>query len=209
MSLPVLYPLRPQSSAIVRFTAAPRHRRRITIDHQPLAGVNPEMLLDWFTHLGETMPYGGQIVPRYLAWHPLDHIRWELAKPDANGGAGEGAQFRIVEAFGAQPEFGIDVVNDVEKLDETGLRMVKRVAGIEILRLEHTWSAGSDGAHYVTVMDLGTRSAWLGAANRIVMQKFPERKVHAWVKHNIEEVGQLEYLLPALRSGKAEPAQRA
>jgi hypothetical protein len=33
--------------------------------------------------------------------------------------------------------------------------------------------------------------------------------VRAWVKHNIEEVGQLEYLLPQLNSsGKAEPAQR-
>lgn len=155
------------------------------------------------------MLYGGQVVPRYLAWHPLDHIRWELAKPDPNGGPRDGAQFRIVEAFGARPEFRIDVVNDVEKLDETGLRMVKRVAGIEILRLEHTWSEGSDGAHYVTVMDLGTRSKRLAVANRLVMQKFPERKVHAWVKHNIEEVGQLEYLLPGLHSGKAEPAQRA
>jgi hypothetical protein len=35
-------------------------------------------------------------------------------------------------------------------------------------------------------------------------------RMHAWVKHNIEEVGQLEYLLPQLKSsGKAEPAQRA
>jgi hypothetical protein len=34
--------------------------------------------------------------------------------------------------------------------------------------------------------------------------------LHAWVKQNIEEVGQLEYLLAHLKSsGEAEPAQRA
>jgi hypothetical protein len=34
--------------------------------------------------------------------------------------------------------------------------------------------------------------------------------VHAWVRHNIEEVGQLEYLLPELNlSGEAEPTQSA
>jgi hypothetical protein len=59
-------------------------------------------------------------------------------------------------------------------------------------------------------MDLGARSSLLSPINRIVRQLFPEAKMQAWVRHNIEEVGQLEYLLPQLKSsGKAEPAQRA
>ena len=103
----------------------------------------------------------------------------------------------MVEAFGGRPEYKIDEVARVEKLDETGIRLVKRVAGIPVFQLEHTWSAGSDGAHYVTVMDLGVRSPWLAAINRIVRRRFPQDKVQAWIKHNIEEVGQLEYLLPA------------
>lgn len=207
MSRPVLYPLRSIDTATVRFTSHPTGRRRITIDHRPLAGITPAMLLDWFTHLGETMSYGGEVIDRYLAWHPIDHIRWELARPAPGGGAAEGARFRMVEAFGGRPEFKIDEVARVEKLDETGIRLVKRVVGVPVFQLEHTWSAGTDGAHYVTVMDLGTRS--LSLVNRFVRQHFPEGKMHAWVKHNIEEVGQLEYLLPALESGEAEPAQRA
>ena len=75
MTRPVLYPLRPVETAMVRFTPAQHHRRRVTIDHRPLAGVTPEMLLDWFTHLGGTMCYGGVVIHRYLAWHPIDHIR--------------------------------------------------------------------------------------------------------------------------------------
>ena len=91
MSLPVLFPLRAVSTATVRHTDAPHGRRRITIDHQPLTGVTPAMLLDWFTHLDGTISYGGDVVARYLAWHPLDHIRWELDRPAPGGGAGEGA----------------------------------------------------------------------------------------------------------------------
>ena len=45
---------------------------------------------------------------------------------------------------------------------------------------------------------------------QIVRRRFSEDKIRAWVKHNIEEVGQLEFLLPQLNtSGEAEPAQRA
>ncbi len=212
-SLPVLYPLRSVDTAAVRFTEWPRGRRRITIDHRPLAGVTPSMLLGWFTHLGEPMEYAGQTVDRYHAWHPIDHILWELARPAPTGGAAEGARFHMVEAFGARPEFTVDEVARVEKLDDTGIRLVLRVAGIPVFQLEHTWSAGAEGAHYVTVMDLGVRSPLLSPINQLLRWRFSDEKAHAWVKHNIEEVGRLEYLLPLLeapqQSGEPEPAQRA
>lgn len=197
---PVLYPLRTVDTATVRFYRFPHHRRRVTIDHRVLADVTPSMLLDWFTHLGGTMRYGNEIVDRYLAWHPIDHIRWELAKPAPGGGAAEGARFRIVEAFGARPEFKVDVVDRVEKLDETGIRLVTRIAGVIVLHLEHTWSAGAEGAHYVTVLDVGARAPLFAPVNRFVHRRFSDHMVHAWIRHNIEEVGQLEYLLPQLNS---------
>lgn len=210
MARPVLYPLRSVDTATVQCSNHPHGRRRITIDHQPLTGVTPAMLLDWFTHLDGTISYGGAVIDCYLAWHPIDHINWELARQAAGGGAAEGARFRMVEAFGGRPEYQIDEIARVEKLDQTGIRLVKRIAGIPVFQLEHTWSAGADGAHYVTVMDLGVRSALLAAVNHVVRWRFPEDKVHAWVRHNIEEVGQLEYLLPQLEtSGEAEPAQGA
>jgi hypothetical protein len=46
VSIPVLFPFRSVDTATVRFTAAPHHRRRVTIDHRPLAGATPPMLLD-------------------------------------------------------------------------------------------------------------------------------------------------------------------
>jgi hypothetical protein len=195
---PVLYPLRTLDSAVVRYTKADHHRRRITIDHRPLAGVTPDMLLDWFTNLGGTMEYGDVIIPRYLAWHPVDHIHWELAKPASGGGAAEGARFRIVERFGAREDFTVDVVDRVEKLDETGLRLVQRVGGVVVFQLEHTWSEGAGGTHYVTVLDIGARSPLFAPVNRYLTRKFSDEMARAWVKHNIEEVGQFEFLLPSL-----------
>ena len=209
-TLPVLYPLRPIDTASVQFTDCAHGRRRVTIDHRPLAGVTPAMLLDWFTHLDGTMRYGGQVVDRYLAWHPTDHIRWELWRAAPGGGAGEGARFHIVEAFGGNPRFRVDVVDRVEKLDVTGIRLVQRLLGVPIFALEHTWSAGVEGTHYVSVMDIGARSAAMAPVNALLRRRFRPAMVEAWVRHNIEEVGQLEYLLPQLaNSGEAEPAQRA
>lgn len=87
---------------------------------------------------------------------------------------------------------------------------MQRLAGVPIFALEHTWSAGTDGTHYVSVMDIGARSALMAPVNAVLRRRFPPEMVTAWVRHNIEEVGQLEYLLPELASsGEAEPAQRA
>ncbi len=44
-----------------------------------------------------------------------------------------------MEAFGgARPEFRVDVVDAVEKLDETGIRLVQRIGGVPVFQLEHT-----------------------------------------------------------------------
>ncbi|MGU3499062.1 hypothetical protein [Mycobacterium sp. C31M] len=195
MARPVLYPLRTVDTARVRYLDAPHRRRRVTIVHRPLPGVTPQMLLDWFANLGGTMLYGDAVIPRYLAWHPIDHIAWALAQGEH---AAEGARFRIVEAFGGRPDYRVDVIDRVEKLDETGIRLVQRVAGAIVFSLEHTWSPGAEGAHYVSVLDLGARSRLFTPVNAVLQRRFPEHMVRAWVRHNIEEVGQLEFLLPQL-----------
>lgn len=198
---PVLHPLRAQETARTSVQSQAGHRVRLTIDHQPLVGVTPPMLLWWFRHIGDVITYAGEEMSGYLAWHPLDHIRWELARTAPGGGAGEGARFRIVEAFGRRGDFYVDSTETVEKLDDTGIRLVRRLLGVPIFRLEHTWAACEGGSHYVSVMDLGARSPLLTPVNRYLTTKiFPEPMARAWLVHNIEEVGVLEHLLPPLIS---------
>lgn len=195
---PVLFPLRATDTATVSVRELSHHRRRVTIDHHPLRGVTPQMLLWWFQNIGGTMAYGEAVVPNYLAWHPLDHIRWDLARPAPGGGAGEGARFRIVEAFQRRPEFSIDVIERVEKLDATGIRLVHRVAGVPFVQLSHTWSACQDHSHYVSILEVGAQSPLLTAVNRyLTRRRFSLPMTHAWLRHNVEEVGLLEHLLPS------------
>jgi hypothetical protein len=191
--------MRDVDSAVTAVYELPRYRRRITIDHQPLEGLTPPMLLWWFRNIGGHMTYDGQHLQNYLVWHPEDHITWQLARPAPGGGVAEGARFRIVEAFQARPELYIDTTDTVEKLDETGIRLVRRVGGIIVLQLEHTWSRCATHTHYVSVLDIGARTPLFTPVNWFLnARQFPAAMVQAWIRHNIEEVGLLEQFLPSL-----------
>ena len=196
---PLLHPLRTVDSATTRVQSFPGSRMRVTIVHRPLAGITPPMLLWWFRHIGDATTYAGETMSGYLAWHPLDHIRWELARPAPGGGPGEGARFRIVEAFGRREEFYVDTTDTVEKLDTTGIRLVRRIAGATVLQLEHTWSRCDGHTHYVSVLDIGAHSRLFRPVNWYLNERvFPEPMVRAWLRHNVEEVGLLEHLLPRI-----------
>jgi len=204
-ALPVVYPFRhvdPERVTIQRFS---RNRVRMTIDHEPLEGITPEMLLWWFRNIGGEMTYAGETVPCYRVWHPLDHIGWELKREAPGGGAGEGAQFHIVEAFARDPRMLVDTVDTVEKLDRTGIRLVFRLVGAQLFQLEHTWSAAEGRTHYVSVFDLGARNPLFAPVNAFVRRRlFTPAMDAAWIKHNVEEVGLLEHILPQLVDGEGQ-----
>ena len=189
MTIPLLHPMRTADPARYTIEHFPHRRVRMTIDHEPLAGVTPDMLLWWFRNLGGTMPYAGGEYPRYLVWHPLDHISWTL----------ERGRYHIVEALGQDPRKLVDTVDRVEKLDRTGIRLAMRVAGGLVFQLEHTWSAGRGRTHYVSVFDLGFRSLLGAPVNAYLRSRvFRPDMDEAWIRHNIEEVGRLETFLPEL-----------
>lgn len=182
----------------------------LTIEHEVLRGLTPQMLLWWFEHIDGTLTVDGVAYPRYLLWHPVDHIRWELASPAPAGGAGQGARFRIVEAFGGNPDFYVDSTELVEKLDLDGISLVRRELGREVFRLEHRWAAVEGGASYRSRMVVGATGAVAGRlVNSIVRPRlFPDEMGRAWLVHNVEEVGLLEQLLPALQREGGGPAGR-
>lgn len=193
---------RTAESATWRMTELPGRRRRVTIVHRPLQGLRPTDLLWWFTHIEGSCQVDGQTMTRYQAWHPRDHLHWALARPGASGGAEEGARFKIVEAFGADPDHLIDVVERVEKLDETGIRLVQRRLGVRVFMLEHTWSAGVEGTHYVSVMEIGSvLRLWWPLNLLLTCHVMPRERCQAWIRHNIEEVGRLERIIPSVRAG--------
>lgn len=198
--------MKPVSSARTSEATLPSGQRVLTIEHDTIHGVTPPMLRWWFENLGQTMSYGGQTYPRYLLWHPRDHIRWELAAHSPSGGTGQGSHFRIVEAFAANPAWYVDSTEYVEKLDDEGISLVRRVAGTEVFRLEHRFGTAPGGASYRSRMVVGGSAGLRAAVFNVLIRPriFSDAMGTAWLTHNVEEVSMLEHLLPPLYAARAK-----
>lgn len=199
------WPLKPLSSAQTTLSYDDHGRMVMTIEHDIIKGVTPQMLAWWFGNIGGEMEVEGQQLNKYLVWHPCDHIRWELVRPGWDGRASAGAQFRIVEAFGRNPAHYIDVIDHVIRLDTTGFTAKSGLLGLEGSRLNHDFRAVSGGARYSSMLTIGVAVPGIGklvnaAVHRIM---FTEAMGRAWLKHNVEEVGLLEHFLPSLYTSMA------
>ncbi len=205
---PHLGPMKPVTSARTTQSVLPTGQLLLTIEHDTIKGVTPTMLRWWFETLGQTMTYRGVTYPRYLLWHPRDHIHWSLAAPSAGGGAGQGAQFRIVEAFASNPAYYVDSTELVERLDSGGITLVRRILGTEVFRLEHRFGSAVGGASYRSRMVVGADAGFLGwGFNRVARPRvFSNDMGAAWLTHNVEEVSLLEHILPAIYSARTSDA---
>jgi hypothetical protein len=203
--------MKPLESAETGMKTLDDGRVELTIRHGLLRGVTPAMLGWWFRNVEGTMEHLGQVYPRYLIWHPIDHIHFEVVGRAPDGTAGPGARFFIVEAFGANPNYLIRSVADIPKNDDTGIILSVRKLGMELLRLEHTFAAVTEGTRYESRMHVGTRAvlARLLVNPMIRGRFFSEEMGRAWLKHNVEEVGNLEFFLPALYAKHAGRPSRA
>ncbi len=191
---------RPPESAAWAIETLHDGRLRMTIRHAPLRGVAPVMLDWWFRNIGGTMHWQGQVVPRYLVWHPRDHIHWALVRPASDGTVGPGAVFRIVEAFQANPRYKVDVQDRVLTLDTTGITLEGRRAGLRFTLLSHRFTDLGGATQYDSVLEVGASAPGVARPiNRVVLPRlFAHDMGRAWIAHNIEEVGQFEVFLPAL-----------
>jgi hypothetical protein len=200
---PLLAPLRTLDTAQTNIRRLADRRLLVTIRHAPLRGVTPEMLGWWFQNIEGTITVEGQKHPRYLIWHPLDHISFATTRlPD--GSVGAGVKFKIVEAFGRDTSLLIRTRDQVDLLDDSGLRLSARVGAIELFALHHRFTREADGSQYDSTLIFGLAGR-LGRLINPVLQRrvFTERHAQAWLKHNVEEVGMLENMLPALYAEQA------
>ena len=200
MTRPVLFPLRSVDTAMVRFTDAPHHRRRVTIDHRPLPGIDPVDAVR-LVH-----PPGRHDVLRRRGHRPLPRVasrsttsRWELARPAPGGGAAEGRGSTSSRHSAAGPNIGWTTSTGWRNSTKRGF------ASCSGWPASSSSSSNTPGLPAPTarttsrVLDLGTRSALFAPRQPPACAGgFPDAMARAWVKHNIEEVGQLEY--PAARS---------
>lgn len=191
--------MKPLESAKTNFTIDNNGVFVLTIEHDILSGVSPKMLHWWFQNIGGDMNYRGKVYSKYLLWHPKDHIHWSL-KNSTHQPIGMGSYFRIVEAFNRDTNYLIDSTELVEKLDETGIRLVKKLGENEIFSLQHDFIQEGINTLYKSKMIVGTNSKFLGLLFNSYVRPliFTKDMGSAWLKHNIEEVGNFEFFLPEL-----------
>src|SRR5215207_7397564 len=202
---PVVWPLRPAQSAHTTVEILPDGRRRILIRHADLRGVTPEMLAWWFAHVEGEMEYAGRRWPRYLVWHPLDHIAYEVVKRTPEGDVGPGARLHVREAFQRNPRTLLDTIVDVERIDAEAAIISRSVHRQRILGLVNTFERTPTGTRYVSEMTIGMAnvagSLGVNRALRALILGGPTAL--AWARHHIEEVGNLEHFLPGLFASEA------
>lgn len=194
------WPLKPLTSAETSLDYDPHGRMVMSIRHDTVKGVTPAMIAWWFANIGGEMEIGGRRMSRYLAWHPRDHIHWALAAPGRDGRASAGARFRIVEAFGRNPDFYVDVIDHITRLDPTGFTGISYRAGLQASHLNHDFSAVPGGTLYVSRLTIGSALPLLARPlNGAIRQAlFSEAMGRAWLTHKVEEVGLLEHIIPCL-----------
>ncbi len=181
-------------------------RLQLRVRHEVLSGVTPKMLVWWFSNLDGDMEIGGRLWSRYQIWHPIDHISIKFIRRRQDRTIGPGAQIHIREVLGGRLDYLIDMVTTIEKLDETGFIHVVRRFGQEVVRLEHKFTCTEEGT-------IDENSATFGPATPVLCplfnmfirpHVFPDDKARAWFKHNVEEIGNLEFFLPELFVGFSE-----
>ena len=208
---PIPWTMKSLDSAETEMRFLPDGRLHLHIRHDVLHGVTPAMLVWWFQHLEGTIELQGRSWPRYRIWHPVDHIAIRYARRLPDGSVGPGAQIHIQEALGGNPHWLVDIVTTIERLDEGGFVHAPWVAGVRVASLEYTFTAVPGGTLYENSITVGPQNP-IGRmfVNRVVRPRlFPDDKARAWLRHNVEEVGNFEFFLPDLYTRCTRPGAAA
>jgi len=187
-------------------------RKRFWVE-EVLKGITPPMLKWWFAHLDGNMEIEGRQVLRYRVWHPYDHVYVTYVRRCSDGSIGPGAQIANLEFLARNPRYRVQVVATIERLDEEVFVHNIDVAGLQMARMEHTFEAvrgGTRFGHFFIIP--GAPIPFLEKV--AVPLWFSDKKGHAWLKHAVEEMGNLPNFLPQLyeretaaKSGTALAAQ--
>lgn len=180
-----------------------RGRLHVCIEHGTVRGCTPAMIRWWFENLGRNTTWDGQgfdgpEVSFYHLWHYRDHV----AVTPVNGsrsGFVTGGRTRIQEQFNDHHErICVDVVTD--RLDEQEFTFTVRLLGLKVCRIIHLYSPEPGGSRFYAETEVGLDLPVIGWAINWIVLPFVYSKTTAehWIRHNIEETGMSEGVIPPL-----------
>jgi hypothetical protein len=122
-----------------------------------------------------------------------------------DGSIGVGCKMRIVEMPDRKPEYMIDCESVITRLDPGGFAHEPSVRGVPIAEANYTFERAPEGTIYRNNLIIGFETRPARWANRLVPYAgFNDEHAIAWIKHNVEEVGNFESFLPRLYAAEME-----
>jgi hypothetical protein len=202
---PVDFTMKDVSTAETSFEKLENNKFQMRIKHDIIRGVTPEMIVWWFQNFtAMKIELKGKEYPAYQIWHPVDHVYTKvLSTPNKDiPGFSKGAYVEILEKVG--PLFN-PVRATVKKLDETGVILQLQKGLVNPGLLEHTFTRVENGTLYQSKLTIGVDTPILKYVLNPFIKNFlvSEEAGKAWLKHNIEEVGNFEFFLLNLYNERA------
>lgn len=178
-------------------------RLRVAIEHDTISGVTPQMLRWWFENLARSTTWDGQgfdgpEISFYHLWHHRDHIAVTPVTGSTTGFA-QGGRTRIDEQFNDyRDRISVEVVTD--RLDDEEFTFTGTFLGRPVVRVVHLYAPEGDGSRFYAETVVGLEVPVLGALVNwlVVPWIYSKRTAARWIRHNIEETGRSEHVIPAL-----------
>lgn len=175
-------------------------RIRNEVEHLFLRDISPQMVAWFYRQLPiSTIDYAGTRYPLYHIFHPTEHGRIRVLDPAENGvaGMGRGAMIMREEWFGPYDSRGRA---RLRSFSDQGMLAVPQFAGLNMGRVEHHWQAEAGGTRYRVDAIIGVDWPLLGPLVNLAIRTwvFHPQFMAQWQRHQVEEVGSLQFFLPAL-----------
>lgn len=180
-----------------------RGRVRVQIEHDTVRGCTPAMIRWWFENLGRKTTWDGEgfngpEIAFYHLWHYRDHVAVTPLSGSRTGFA-VGGRTRIQEQFNDHHErICVDVVTD--RLDDEEFTFTVRLLGLKACRIVHLYSPEPGGSRFYAETEVGLDLPVIGwALNWLVLPfVYSTTTAEHWIRHNIEETGASEGVIPPL-----------
>lgn len=180
---------------------------RVQIQHDDAKNITPKMLKWWFENLAQKTTWNGHDftgpeVSFYHLWHHRDHVSITPLTHPKNGinkGFAIGSYSKIREQFN---DFN-EVINNrmfTTVLNETEFSFLIKAGSLTVGRIHHYYQPTEHGSTFYAETYIGIDIPIIGwLINWLLLPFFFSKKTaEHWIKHNIEETGQTEKILPHL-----------
>lgn len=176
-------------------------RIKVSIEHDTIKGVTPHMMRWWFENLGSTttwngVDFTGPEVSHYHLWHHRDHIAVTPLSGAGNKGFAVGELSRIDEQFN---DFNDRIHAKVRttRLDDEEFCFNIMFGNIRAGEIVHRYGPEDGGLRFYAETTIGAEGAAI-PANLIRPLMYSRRSAVNWIRHNIEETGRSEDVIPIL-----------